>query len=65
MAELRDKIAELVAPHLAEDDWGDGLHLKIADDILEIPEIAEALKLAVVKPLNLGHSISTGTRKDD
>ncbi len=33
---LRDEIAELIEPHIAEDDWGEGLHLTLADRILAI-----------------------------
>lgn len=35
----------------------------IADNLLADPDIGERLRLKLVKPLNLSHSISTGTRR--
>jgi hypothetical protein len=59
--ELRKQIGQVLTDY--RNGLLDGLEDGI-DAIVAIPEIEAVLKLKVVKPLNLGHSISTGTKAD-
>lgn len=64
---LLNEIADVLARLPVRAETGSELDAlrrrEAAREILRIPAIADALKLKVVKPLNLGHSISTGTRR--
>jgi hypothetical protein len=46
---------------LMDEESREGLR-RVADNVLALPAIANALKLTVVKPLNLGPSVSTNKR---
>ena len=61
---LRERIIAGIAGTTAalENGLTDWEVQEIADAVLSLPEIADALKLKVVKPLNLGPSISTNKR---
>jgi hypothetical protein len=63
---LKEKIANTIRQGLEFDEFtvAEGRAKAVADRILEIPELKEALDLhpGLDRP-NLGHSISTGTRK--
>jgi len=74
---LREKIADEVKTYQWDSAFADDEADQIADAILAIPEIADALRQAYGEgeltdylrrmdpKLNLGPSISTGTRRDD
>lgn len=48
MTELREKIADIVAERMFAADVRAKAQYELADRILEIPELAEALKLTIV-----------------